>query len=51
MPVSEAMSTADGEKMEVDGTTNGDILRDVGSTDGAPIVDPSGSGKSDPPSC
>ena len=42
VPVSGARSTIDSAEIEVNGTTDDAIFRDVGTTDGDPIADPAG---------
>lgn len=42
-------SITNGTYIEVDGTTDCIILRDVGTSDGGPISNPAGSGKPNPP--
>lgn len=51
MPVSGERSTTDGAKIEVDGNSDGVILRDVGTTDGNPIIYHAGSVKLDTLAC
>lgn len=43
--------TIDGVEIEEDETTDGSILRDVGTTKGSTISNPMGSERLDPPTC
>ena len=50
-PVSRDVSNNDGADRVQKCTTDGVILVDVGTTEGDRFMDPSGSGKLDPPAC
>uniref|UniRef100_M1DZ41 Integrase core domain containing protein n=1 Tax=Solanum tuberosum TaxID=4113 RepID=M1DZ41_SOLTU len=45
------VSTTDGAVRMIDSTTEGDVIADVGTTEGGPNVAVAGSGKPDPPAC
>ena len=47
----EVVSTFDGAKRLLESTTEGAMIADMGTSEGAPTVGPAGSGKPDPPAC
>uniref|UniRef100_M1DMT7 Integrase core domain containing protein n=1 Tax=Solanum tuberosum TaxID=4113 RepID=M1DMT7_SOLTU len=47
----DVVSTIDGAVRVIESTTEGDMIADVGTTEGAPTIVPASSGKPDPSSC
>ena len=47
----DVVSTTDGAEQLIESTTEGAMIPDVGTPEGAPTIVPAGSGKSDPPAC